>query len=82
MKYDFRKRSLRLSTRDADQAGYSLIYVIQNIRDMAKLPRKGYQWEKAMGAPQFAEAGVLKAAEAMGIDLGADRFGQLDVSGE
>lgn len=82
MKYDFQKRSLRLSTRDADRAGHYLLNAIKNIRDAAKLPRKGYTWEGPMKFPQFAEASVLNAAEAFGIDLGADQFGKLDVSGE
>jgi hypothetical protein len=33
-----------------------------------------------MQHPDFAEAGIIDAARALGIDLGSDRPGQLDVS--
>jgi hypothetical protein len=33
-----------------------------------------------MGCPEFAESAILDAARALGIDLGADRPGKLDVS--
>jgi hypothetical protein len=35
-----------------------------------------------MDCPEFAESGILDAARALGIDLGADRPGKLDVSND
>jgi len=35
-----------------------------------------------MEDPDFAESGILDAARKLGIDLGADRPGKLDVSNE
>ena len=34
-----------------------------------------------MKEPQFAETAILNAAKDLGINLGADSYGQLDVSG-
>jgi hypothetical protein len=35
-----------------------------------------------MDHPEFAEQGILDAARDLGIDLGADRAGKLDVSND
>ena len=63
------------------RASTKLLYVIRNIRDGANIDRKGYDFlERASDWAEIAEDAVLNAARDLGIDLGADRPGKLDVS--
>lgn len=57
-----------------------MLWAIKCLRESHQLDLKGYTIQGPMGSPQFAEAGILEAARHMGIDLGADRYGKLDVS--
>lgn len=60
-------------------AAFDLKWAIQQIRKQACLPFEPHKTEGAMGAPQHAEQAILDAARRLGIDLGAQRHGQLDV---
>lgn len=63
------------------RASTKLLYVIRNIRDGANIDRKGYDYlKRASDWAEYAEDSVLSAARDLGIDLGADRSGKLDVS--
>jgi hypothetical protein len=54
---------------------------IKNIRKGAGLDLKGYNYLKREGDwAEYAEDSILSAARDLGIDLGADRPGKLDVS--
>lgn len=57
-----------------------LRWAIKHIRLGHNLDPKGYEHRGPMGDPQFAESGILQAASAMGIDLGAKSYGELDAS--
>lgn len=61
------------------QASHALIEAIKHIRIQAGLPLSPYTLQGPMQAPQFAEASILEAARNLGIALGADRFGQLNL---
>jgi hypothetical protein len=64
------------------RAAYLLKYAIKKIRQGHNRDPKGYERDGAMDYPEFAESGILDAARALGIELGADRPGKLDVSPE
>ena len=60
-----------------------LCYAIKKIRLGGKLDTKGYDnLKREIDAAEYAEGAILDAAKALGIHLGADRPGQLDVSNE
>lgn len=80
MTYHAPTNQFTVSPRDLQSAAHSLRWAIKHIRLGHKLDPKGYKNEGPMGDPEFAEAGILDAARKLGIDLGADREGQLDVS--
>ena len=65
---------------DLRRASHSLRWAINHIRKGHGLDPKGYKREGPMDDPEFAEQGILDAAKNLGIDLGADRPGKLDVS--
>jgi hypothetical protein len=73
-------------TVDADALKRSaslLRYAIKKIRLGGKLDPKGYDnMKREIDAAEYAEGAILDAAKALGIHLGADRAGQLDVSNE
>jgi len=57
-----------------------LLNAIRHIRDANGLDVAGYSHQGMMKNPQFAETYILDAAKKLGIDLGAERYGELDVS--
>jgi hypothetical protein len=61
-------------------ASDAMLWAIKCLRESHHLDLRGYKIEGSMQAPQFAESAILEAARAVGIDLGADRYGRLDVS--
>lgn len=71
-----------VSADDLSRAAGYLRWAIKHIRLGHQLDPKGYQRPGPMDDPAFAEAGILDAAKTLGIDLGADRAGKLDVSAE
>lgn len=82
MQYHAPTNQFTISADDMKRASHLLRYAIKKIRQGHKLDPKGYDREGAMDCPEFAESGILDAARALGIDLGADRPGKLDVSNE
>lgn len=70
--------------REALKRASSLLrYAISKIRDGAGEPWKGYDHLKRPSDwAEYAESGILDAAKTLGIDLGADRPGKLDVSSD
>lgn len=60
-----------------------LRYAIKKIRSGGGLDLKGYDnLNRQIDAAEYAEGAILDAAMQLGIHLGADRAGQLDVSNE
>ena len=82
MQYHAPTDQFTISAADMKRSAYLLRYAIRKIRQGHKLDTKGYEREGAMECPDFAESGILDAARALGIDLGADRPGKLDVSND
>lgn len=82
MLYHAPTNQFTVSADDLQRASHSLRWAIKHIRLGHSLDLKGYKRPGAMDDPEFAEAGILDAAKQLGIDLGADRPGKLDVSME
>ena len=82
MQYHAPTNQFTITADDLRRASHSLRWAIKNIREGHKLDPKGYKREGPMDCPEFAESGILDAARALGIDLGADRPGKLDVSND
>jgi hypothetical protein len=80
MTYHAPTNQFTVSPRDLQSAAQDLRWAIKHVRLGHKLDPKGYKREGLMEDPDFAEAGILAAARKLGIDLGADRPGKLDVS--
>lgn len=82
MRYHAPTKCFTVTHQDLDLAVTQLLWAIRCIREQAQLPLESHRREGKMEPPQFAEQGILDAAKTLGIDLGAARFGQLDVRGE
>jgi hypothetical protein len=80
MNYHAPTKQFTIHMGDLERASHDLLWAIKNIRLASNLDPKGYKREGPLENPQFAEIAILKAAKNMGIDLGADREGKLDVS--
>ena len=80
MNYHAPSNQFTVSPDDLQSAAHSLRWAIKHIREGHNLDPKGYDRSGPMDNPEFAESGILDAARALGIDLGARRPGQLDVS--
>ncbi len=57
-----------------------LRYAIKGVRQQAGLPLTPHKHEGALETAQFVEKALLDVADELGIDMGADRPGQLDVT--
>jgi hypothetical protein len=81
MQYHAPTDQFTISADDMKRASSTLRYAIKNIRDGAKLDRKGYDnLKRESDWAEYSESAILDAARKLGIDLGADRPGKLDVS--
>lgn len=80
MKYHAPTKGLTFEIRQLERASGSMLWAIASIRQAAGLPLGPRETPGPMKAPDFAEQGILDAAEALGIDLGESRYGRLDVS--
>ena len=80
MKYHAPTNQFTVSAEELRRATHAMRWAIKHIRLGHNLDPKGCDRPGAMTHPDFAEAGILEAAIAMGIDLGSDRPGKLDVS--
>lgn len=82
MKYHAPTNTFTVTPDDLQRACHLLRWAIKHIREGAQLDPKGYKRSGPMDDPEFAESGILQAARDLGIDLGAERPGQLDVSND
>ena len=80
MKYHAPTGQFTVSANELERAADSLRWAIKHIRLGHKLDPKGSDRPGPMEDPDFAEAGIIDAAITLGIDLGSDRPGKLDVS--
>lgn len=83
MQYHAPTNQFTISAADMKRASCLLRYAISKIRDGAKLDRKGYDSQnRETDWAEYSESGIIDAARAIGIQLGADRAGKLDVSND
>ena len=82
MKYHAPTNTFTVSPDDLKSASHLLRWAIKHIREGHELDTKGYDNDGPLENPQFAEIGILDAAKSLGIDLGAKRAGELDVSND
>lgn len=80
MKYHLPTGQFTVDHENFRMAGYSLIYAIRHIRDLAGLPYTKYEREGLLSDADHAQKGILDAARALGVDLGAEWGNELDVS--
>lgn len=80
MKYHAPTNQFTISPDDLRRAADALRYAIKHIRLGHGLDPKGFSRTGPMEDPDFAEAGIMDAAAALGIDLGSERPGKIDVS--
>jgi len=79
MQYHAPTKALTVKVDALEGAALALRHAIRQVRTQAGLPLEPHKGDVIMGPPQFAEAAILDAARYMGIDLGAQRHGMLDV---
>ena len=82
MKYHAQSKQFTIPKDNLDSIYYSLIYAIRHIRTIAGLPMTRYKREGCLSDADHAQKGILDAAKAIGIDMGAEWGEQLDVSEE
>jgi hypothetical protein len=80
MLYHHPTQQFTVSPDELKHAANDLTYAIKNIRLLAGRDLRGYDNPGNMDHAEFAEDGILQAAKALGINLGATRAGKLDVS--
>jgi hypothetical protein len=66
--------------RDIEAAALNLIYSLKHIRQLAELPLTKYKREGPLTHADHAQKGILDAAKALGIDLGASWGEHLDLT--
>lgn len=80
MKYHYPSGQFTVSAKELECAAQSLRWAIKHIRLGHNLDPKGCDRPGPLQHPDFAESGIIDAATSLGIDLGSDRPGKLDVS--
>ena len=80
IQYHAPTKQLVVASENFKIASISFIYAIRSIRDLANLPHGKYQRQGMMQPADHAQKGILDAAKALGIDLGAEWGEDLDVS--
>lgn len=81
MKFHAPTNQFTVSANELQLAANSLRWAIKHIRlGHGRSLKGGDERRGPMEDPDFAESGILDAAKNLGIDLGADRPGKLDVS--
>lgn len=82
MKFHARTQQFTVSQNDLAMAVANLEYAIRHIREMAGLPMGKYAREGLLTDADHAQKGILDAAKALGIDMGAEWGNELDLSRE
>ncbi|HAC30663.1 MAG TPA: hypothetical protein DCF82_23095 [Marinobacter hydrocarbonoclasticus] len=82
MKFHAPTKQFTVSQSDLAMAAHSFEYVIRHIRELANLPMSKYSRDGALTSADHAQKGILDAAKALGIDMGAEWGNELDVSYE
>lgn len=80
MKYSGVHKALIIPVEDLDRAAASLRYAIKAHRKAHNLPMNRFKHEGLVDDVYMVESVILDAAKCIGLDLGAARVGELDVS--
>ena len=84
MNYHAPTRQYTIDPKHIEKAASHMLYAIKKIRIAVNLDLKGYEWTKFearnLEDASHAEYAIIDAAKAIGIDLGGDRPGAIDVS--
>ncbi|WEN13665.1 hypothetical protein PY254_10445 [Rhodanobacter sp. AS-Z3] len=80
MKYHAPTQQFTIDQRALLGVSMHLRYAIMSIRKQAGLPLTPHKHDGPMETAQFAEKALLDVAGEIGIDMGADWPGKLDVS--
>lgn len=82
MKYDPFKNTITITPEEAQRAAHLMIYALRNIREMAGLPLDKHERPGMLEPVDHAQRGILDAAKALGMDLGAEWGNELDLRKE
>jgi len=82
MNYNPRKKCIQIGIPDADRAYRFLIHALKNCRKAGDLPMGPYDRRGPLQPIDHAQSGILDAAAALGIDLGAGFHEELDLRGD
>ena len=81
MNYHAPTKQFTVTPEELSLASLAMLYAIKNIRNGANIDLKGYDYlNRASDWAEYAEAAILNAACDLGINLGSDRPGKIDVS--
>lgn len=81
MKYHAPTNSLTIGVQDFANASFYLLYALRKIRESAGLPITPYVRSGPLQDADHAMKGIIDAAKALSIDLGAEWGNEIDVSG-
>lgn len=79
MTYNPKTNTLRVRPEDMQRAYDSLMWSLKNIRLAAGLPLDRYDRPGPLEAVDFAQKGILEAAEALGIEIDGRWGNELDL---
>jgi hypothetical protein len=79
MKYIAKSKSLTITEKELQYAAFNLLWAIKNIRELASLPFDKYERKGPLTPDDYAQKCIIDAANAIGIDLGAEWGEELDV---
>jgi hypothetical protein len=79
MNYDPLKKVIQISPEEASRAAAYLLWSMKHIRLTAGLPLDRHERPGCMESPDFAQAGILSAAQCLGLDLGATKPEHIDL---
>ena len=80
MKYSAVHKALIIPVNDLDRAIATLRYGIKSHRKAHKLPLTRFKYPLKVDDVYMVESMILDTAKALGLDLGVERPGELDVS--
>jgi hypothetical protein len=75
MIYHAKSNQFTITQEQLRLASLHLFYAIKQIKVSANMPLHPFKRETCLEAPDFAMCGIISAAKALGIDLGASNFG-------
>lgn len=78
--YHAPSKGFTIDLSDLTSATYDLFYSLKNIRELAGLPMTKYEREGFLTKADHAQKGIIDAAKALGIDLGASWGNEIDLT--